>query len=255
MNELLTTCNLEVGYKNKTVLSNIDLVINSGEVVTILGANGIGKSTLIKTLTGEISPISGQVLIAGQTIQSYSQKQLSKHIAIVTTDKVLAGGLKVVELINLGRHPHTGYFGKLSENDMQIVRKAMDDVGIAHKAKSYLSELSDGERQKVMIARAIAQQTPIIILDEPFSFLDTASRIEILSLLKSICRTDNVGILLSSHDVSQAMRMSDRIVLVDKNREISIGTPNDLIQNQKIQNMFDNPDIIFDKDQSDFVLK
>ena len=255
MNELLTTYNLEVGYKRKKVLSNIDLVINSGEVVTILGANGIGKSTLIKTLTGEISPIGGQVIVAGKPIESYTQKELSKHIAIVTTDKVQAGGLKVIELINLGRHPHTGYFGRLADKDIQIVRKAMNDVGIAHKENSYLSELSDGERQKVMIARAIAQQTPIIILDEPFSFLDTASRIEILSLLKNICRTDNVGILLSSHDVSQAMRMSDRIVLVDKDREITVGTPYDLICNNKIQNMFNNPDIIYDKSQSDFILK
>ena len=131
----------------------------------------------------------------------------------------------------------------------------MNDVGIAHKENSFLSELSDGERQKVMIARAIAQQTPVIILDEPFSFLDTASRIEILSLLKNICRTDDVGILLSSHDVSQAMRMSDRIVLIDKNREISVGTPNDLIRDNKIQNMFNNPDIIYDQSQSDFILK
>lgn len=255
MKELLTTYNLEVGYKRKKVLSNIDLVINSGEVLTILGANGIGKSTLIKTLTGEISPIGGQVIVAGKPIESYTQKELSKHIAIVTTDKVQAGGLKVIELINLGRHPHTGYFGRLADKDIQIVRKAMNDVGIAHKENSYLSELSDGERQKVMIARAIAQQTPIIILDEPFSFLDTASRIEILSLLKNICRTDNVGILLSSHDVSQAMRMSDRIVLVDKDREITVGTPYDLICNNKIQNMFNNPDIIYDKSQSDFILK
>ena len=255
MKELLTTYNLEVGYKKKKVLSNIDLVIHSGEVVTILGANGIGKSTLIKTLTGEISPIGGQVIVVGKPIESYTQKELSKHIAIVTTDKVQAGGLKVVELINLGRHPHTGYFGRLADKDVEIVRKAMNDVGIAHKENSYLSELSDGERQKVMIARAIAQQTPLIILDEPFSFLDTASRIEILSLLKNLCRTEDVGILLSSHDVSQAMRMSDRIVLVDKDREITVGTPADLICNNKIQNMFNNPDIIYDKSQSDFVLK
>ena len=255
MKELLTTCCLKVGYKKNKVLSNIDLVIKSGEVVTILGANGIGKSTLIKTLTGEIPPIGGQVFVAGKPIENYTQKELSKHIAIVTTDKVQAGGLKVIELINLGRHPHTGYFGRLTDKDVQIVRKAMNDVVIAHKENSFLSELSDGERQKVMIARSIAQQTPIIILDEPFSFLDTASRIEILSLLKNICRTDDVGILLSSHDVSQAMRMSDRIVLIDKNREISVGTPNDLIRDNKIQNMFNNPDIIYDQLQSDFILK
>ena len=138
MKELLTTRNLIVGYKKKTVLSNIDLEINSGEVVTILGANGIGKSTLIKTLTGEISPIGGQVVVAGKPIESYTQKELSKHIAIVTTDKVQAGGLKVIELINLGRHPHTGYFGRMTDKDVQIVRKAMNDVGIAHKESAIL---------------------------------------------------------------------------------------------------------------------
>lgn len=255
MNSLLSTNNLSVGYKNKTILSNINISIDKGEVISLLGANGIGKSTLLKTLIGEITPITGDIFINNQNLSTISQKTLSKLIAIVTTDKVQAGGLKVHELVKLGRHPHTGFFGKLSENDIILTRQAIKDVGIAHKENAFLSELSDGERQKAMIARAIAQQTPLIILDEPFSFLDTASRIEILSLLKQISRQNQVGILLSSHDVSQAMRMSDRIILIDKNRNIFCGTPQQAVENSMIHNLFDCDNIIYDKNQSDFVIK
>lgn len=255
MDTLLTTQNLSVGYKNHTILSNINISIGKGEVISLLGANGIGKSTLLKTLIGELPPISGNIFVNEKDISSISQKSLSKLIAIVTTDKVQVGGLKVHELVKLGRHPHTGFFGKLSDIDIEVAQKAMKAVGIAHKKNSFLSELSDGERQKAMIARAIAQQTPLIILDEPFSFLDTASRIEILSLLKQISRQNQVGILLSSHDVSQAMRMSDRIILIDKNRQIFYGTPTQVVESSVIQNLFANDKIIYDSIQSDFVIK
>lgn len=255
METLLTTQNLSVGYKSHAILSNINISIEKGEVISLLGANGIGKSTMLKTLIGELPPISGNIFIKEKNISSISQKLLSKLIAIVTTDKVQAGGLKVHELVKLGRHPHTGFFGKLSDIDIEVAQKAMNAVGIAHKENAFLSELSDGERQKAMIARAIAQQTPLIILDEPFSFLDTASRIEILSLLKQISRQNQVGILLSSHDVSQAMRMSDRIILIDKNRQIFCGTPTQAVESSEIQNLFANDKITYDSIQSDFIIK
>ena len=179
MKALLATHSLSIGYKHTTILKDINISIFPAEVVSLLGSNGIGKSTLLKSLTGEIDAISGSVEIDNTPLKNLSNKALSQLIAIVTTERVQAGGLKVEELVSLGRHPHTGFFGKLSQKDKQIAMEAMQSVGIYHKKDSFTSELSDGERQKMMIARAIAQQTPIIILDEPFSFLDTASRIEI----------------------------------------------------------------------------
>lgn len=255
MDTILQTRNLTVGYHNEGLITGLNLSISRGEVVTLLGANGIGKSTLLKTITGEQSKISGEIIIDNRNIESYSQKELSKLIAIVTTDRVMSGGLKVRELVSLGRHPHTGFFGKLSDVDYAITTQAMKSVGIIHKADSFTSELSDGERQKAMIARAIAQQTPIIILDEPFSFLDTSSRIEILSLLITISRESNVGILLSSHDVSQAMRMSDRIMLLDRDRKLHCGTPQQIVETNTINQMFESDIVAYDKMQSDFVLK
>lgn len=252
---LIDIKNLSIGYKGKAFINNINLQLKKGEVLSLLGANGIGKSTLLKTITGEIGAIKGNITINSKHISDFSQKELSKIIAIVTTERVFAGGLRVSELVALGRHPHTGFFGKLSEKDIEIINNAISVVGITHKKDSFVAELSDGERQKTMIARAIAQQTPIIILDEPFSFLDTASRIEIFNLLKQISKERQTGILLSSHDVSQAIRMSDKICLVTSNREIHIGTPSEIIDNNYISTLFDNNKIIFDKSQSDFISK
>ena len=254
-NILIDIKGLSIGYKGNAFINGINLQLKKGEVLSLLGANGIGKSTLLKTITGEIPPIEGNITIKNKHIADYSQKELSKIIAIVTTERVFAGGLRVSELVSLGRHPHTGFFGKLSEYDIKIVNNAMRVVGITHKKDSFVAELSDGERQKTMIARAIAQKTPIIILDEPFSFLDTASRIEIFNLLKQISKETETGILLSSHDVSQAVRMSDRICIVTSNRKIHIGSPSEIIHNNYISTLFDNDKIIFDKSQSDFISK
>lgn len=253
--ELIDISDLSIGYKGNAIIENINFKLHCGEVMSLLGANGVGKSTLLKTITGELKPIKGVVNIIGHGINYFSQKELSKIISIVTTERIGAGGLKVGELVALGRHPHTGYFGKLTQLDINIIDYAIEMVGIKHKKNSFVAELSDGERQKVMIARAIAQQTPIIILDEPFSFLDTASRIEIFNLLKQISKQNNTGILLSSHDVSQAIRMSDTLCIVTTDKKLHIGTPTEIIENNHISDLFNNDNIIFDKSQSDFISK
>lgn len=252
-NSLIQFQNLSVGYKNHPCLASLNAELNSSEVVCLLGANGIGKSTLLKTISGELLPIAGDVKISGKSIKHYTFKQLASMIAIVTTDRIMAGGLTVKELVSLGRHPHTGFLGRLNNNDIEIVHNSISAVGMKHKENSYVSELSDGERQKVMIARALAQQTSIILLDEPFSFLDAASRIEILNLLKQISRRNNVGILLSSHDVSQSLRMADRIWLLTTNKHLVIGTPKSLIANKSIDELFDVKGVRFDSTQNDFI--
>ncbi len=192
--------------------------------------------------------------ILGKTLDSYSKKELAKMLAIVTTDPIQAGGLTVRELVGLGRQPHTGFFGRLSETDRKTVESAMSKTGISHKAEEYVAELSDGERQKTMIAKAIAQDTPVIVLDEPFSFLDVAARIEILSLLGSISATGK-AILYSSHDVSQALRMASKLMLFTRDRQLVCGTPSQVIANGDLAKLFDSESVVFSHTENDFIAR
>lgn len=249
----ISTRRLSIGYGRKVIASGLDITLMPGEVTAMLGENGAGKSTLIKTICGEIPPIAGEIEICGRALKDYSARQLARTIALVTTDRIQAGGLTVEELVGLGRQPHTGFFGRLSDTDLEIVRSAMHHVGIAHKAPDFVATLSDGERQKALIARAIAQQTPIIILDEPFSFLDVASRVEILSLLIDSAKANDTAILFSSHDVAQALRMADKILLFTPEKGIISDSPRHLIDSHRIEALFENRNVAFDPSQNDFV--
>lgn len=177
------TAGYVVGRHTTEIVSDINLTLYSGQMVSLLGANGAGKSTLLRTVAGTQPPLKGTVTVAGHNLATISRKALSRLISVVTTDRTMAGGLTVSELVGLGRQPHTGFIGRLGDNDRAAVADAMQAVGISHKAECFVAELSDGERQKVMIARAVAQATPIILLDEPTSFLDVASRTDVLQLL------------------------------------------------------------------------
>lgn len=249
----LQTNDLTIGYKDTVIASGLDITLFPGKVTAMLGENGAGKSTLIKTLTGEIKPLGGSIEICGKPLESYTPASLAKTIAIVTTGDIQAGGLRVKELVGLGRQPHTDFFGRLSAYDKRIVEEAMQSVGISHKADSYVATLSDGERQKALIARAIAQQTPLILLDEPFSFLDVASRVEILSLLIGSARENGTTILFSSHDVAQALRMADDILLFTPESGVTQASPLQLISSGRIKDLFPDRDVIFDSTQNDFV--
>ncbi|MCM1290348.1 MAG: ABC transporter ATP-binding protein [Prevotella sp.] len=248
----IKTSRLIIGYGKRPVAESIDVQLFEGSVTAMLGENGAGKSTLIKTLTGEIPMLSGCVEIFGKELKHFTRKELAQTISLVTTDFVQSGALTVRELVSLGRQPHTGFFGRLSEYDRKEVQQAMNLVGIEHKENSQVSSLSDGERQKSMIARAIAQDTPIVILDEPFSFLDVASRVEILSLLINLAREKNTTILFSSHDVSQAIRMADNIMLFSE-EGVRTASAADMVTNGKISKMFVGRNVIFDPVQNDFV--
>lgn len=251
----IKTLGLGIGYKKIPIIEGLNLELRKSTLTSLTGSNGIGKSTLLKTMTGELRPIAGEVFLYGKNIRDYSRKELSRMMAIVTTSPILAGGLTVREIVEMGRHPHTGMFGFLSDDDRRIVDKAMEFVGITHKERSFAASLSDGERQKTMIARAIAQDTPIIVLDEPFSYLDVAARIEILDLLGDLAHKEKKTILFSTHDVSQALRMSDRIWLVAKDRTLTDTTPAEAIKKGLLDNLFDSKKVVFSSDETDFVLK
>ena len=171
---------------------------------------------------------------------------------MVLTDKTFAGGLSVYELVALGRQPHTGFFGRLTKEDRRIVEEAMENVGIAHKARNYTAELSDGERQKVMIAKALVQECPLILLDEPTAFLDVVSRIEIMHLLHRLAIEQDKAILLSTHDIEQALVLSDKLWLLTKGEGLQCGVTEDIILNHRMDSLFPHKDICFDYDHGTY---
>lgn len=253
--QLLEAINLSTGYHGKAILNKLNFNIAEGELIALLGCNGVGKSTLLRTLTAELSAITGSIKIFGEDLTSMSRRRMAQLLAIVTTEQLQIGALTVYELVSLGRDPHTGYSGRLSSIDHEMIKKSMLSVGIYNKKDSYVAELSDGERQKAMIARALAQDTPLIILDEPFSFLDVSARVEILGMLKRLCKDTNKGILYSSHDVSQSLRMSDRIFMFTPDRNFINGTPKEIIDNNLISQLFSTDGVIFDPSQNDFIAR
>lgn len=242
----IETLSLSIGYKQKCLNSNLHLNLYAGEVTSLLGNNGAGKSTLLRTLAGFLPPISGEIIIQGKKRQEFSSKALSRSIGVVLTGKAMDGSLSVFDLVSLGRHPYTDFFGRLKTEDLRIVEKAMEQTGIAHKADSSLNELSDGERQKAMIAKVLAQECPIILLDEPTAFLDVTSRIELMLLLRNLARYEHKSILLSTHDIELALTLSDQIWLLRKQNGLDSGTPEDLVMNNTISSYFNRGNIHFD---------
>lgn len=209
---------LSVGYKGfPPVVSNINVEIKSGELTCLIGSNGIGKSTLLKTLTGFLPKLSGRLLLDGRDINMLSQRERAKYISIVLTYKSDVQNLSVTEMVGMGRMPYTGFWGKLNISDQTIVAEAIEMVGIEHLKNRMIQTLSDGERQKVMIAKALAQQTPVILLDEPTSFLDFPSKVEMLQLLHRLAKETNKVVFLSTHDLELALRIADRLVELNKN--------------------------------------
>ena len=184
----------------------------------------------------------------GKPLAKYSEKERSRTIGVVLTDRTFAGGLTVYELVGLGRQPHTGFFGRLTKEDKRIIEEAMENVGIAHKARNYTAELSDGERQKVMIAKALVQECPLILLDEPTAFLDVVSRIEIMHLLHRLAQEQNKAILLSTHDIEQALVLSDRLWLLSRQKGLKCGVTEDIILTHQMEDLFPSKNISFDYD-------
>lgn len=242
--------NLSTGYivkkDQKIVSQDITATIYGGELTCLLGANGIGKSTLLRTLSGFQPKLSGDVNILGKEIELYSEKELSTLLGVVLTEKCDIKNMSVRELVGLGRSPYTGFWGTLSQNDKTIVEQSISMVKIENLADRMLHTLSDGERQKAMIAKALAQQTPIIFLDEPTAFLDFPSKVEMMQLLHRLSRETGKTIFLSTHDLELALQIADKIWLIDQQSEVSIGTPEDLALTGKLSSFFARKGIIFD---------
>ena len=215
--------NLTIENGEKAILSDINQTLEPGRLVCLLGSNGVGKSTILRTLAGFQPPLSGEVLLDGKDLSSLSLSQRSKTVSIVLTERVEVPYMKVVDLVGMGRSPYTGFFGKLSEEDKGIASDAIEMIGISSLAERTIDTLSDGERQKAFLAKALAQQTPIILLDEPTAFLDFHAKISTLRLMQKLAHETNKIILMSTHDVEMALRLSDLLWIVQDGK-IQTGT-------------------------------
>ena len=206
---------LSVGYSpSLPVISDINAVVRSGQLTCLTGENGIGKSTLLKTLTGFLPKLGGELLLDGREVGTFSQRELARQVSIVLTQKPDIQNLTVEEVAGLGRSPYTGFFGRLHDADRTVIADALASVGIEPLRHRMIQTLSDGERQKVMIAKALAQQTPVILLDEPTAFLDFPSKVETFRLLQRMAHDRDKLILLSTHDLELAVRFADCLLEV-----------------------------------------
>ncbi len=254
MNETVRLTDLTIGYQTKqhktVVAEHLNAAVKSGELTCLLGRNGIGKSTLLRTLSAFQPALGGEILMStgnGQqaTVNRLTDKQLSRLIGVVLTEKPDVRNMTIEELVGMGRSPYTGFWGTLSKDDKHIVDEAIQLVSIDALRGRYIHTLSDGERQKVMIAKALAQQTPIIYLDEPTAFLDFPSKVEVMQLLHRLAREQEKTIFLSTHDVELSLQIADCIWLMEPEM-LNVGTPRQLADEGVLSRFIEHKGIQFD---------
>jgi iron complex transport system ATP-binding protein len=253
----IETKNLHIGYQQKksvsTIQKNISVQLHKGELVGILGKNGIGKSTLLRTLTGVQDAISGEVLIQGKNIQSYSLKELSSLISLVLTERLPESQLTVYELVALGRQPYTNWIGRLEKKDIEKINWALEQTEILSLANRHFNELSDGQLQRVLIARALAQDTQIILLDEPTAHLDMHHTIKIFKLLKKLSKEANKTIIITTHEVNLAINSSDQLILLT-DKEVVAGSKELLIESNSFDHLFSSEIVNFNSSLEQFIV-
>ena len=253
---ILKTANLSIGYTSKhqknIIANNLNVSLEKGKLVCLIGKNGIGKSTLLRTLTGVQSKLDGAVYLNSENLDNYQSNDLAKILSLVLTEKIPSSTLTVFELVALGRQPYTNWVGNLTPNDVTIVQNALEKTKTSHLAARKYYELSDGQLQKVMIARALAQNTDLIILDEPTAHLDIHHTFETFNLLKELTQKDKKTIIISTHEINLAIQIADILWLMTPDNFIE-GTPNELIKNNSFNNLFDSDILKFDISKKQFI--
>lgn len=257
MKASLEAFDLSVGYslkgnEHRCVASGLSMKLVPGEFVCLLGPNGVGKSTLIRTLAGMQNPLSGSIQVTGTPLAEMSPKDKARAVSVVLTESLPQGLFDAYSVVALGRHPHTGWTGNLSENDRARISWALAEVGAENLAARQVSELSDGERQKIMIARALAQETSLILLDEPTAFLDLPRRVELMRTLRDLARREKLSILLSTHDLDLALRSADKLWLLDSHGSLKTGMPEALALGGEIAVTFASREVDWDREQGAF---
>ena len=241
-----------IGYRNGKsvipVVTAINATLYASEIVALIGMNGAGKSTLLRTMSAFMSPLSGKVKFAKGDVEHLSSREMSQSVSLVLTDNDFAS-LTAMELVSLGRTPYTGFLGRLSADDKSVVVSAMERMGVAHLAGREIASLSDGERQKCMIAKAIAQQTPLMLLDEPTAFLDFRSKVQLFRTLRGLATEDAKSVVVSTHDIEMALRFVDKLWLICDGC-LYEGTARELADNGLLQRFIDGDGIVYDKENN-----
>lgn len=241
-NTILTLSQLSVGYntgqEKNILMENLNLDIPKGKFIALLGANGVGKSTLIRTIANLQKPLSGNIMLKGKNILAYDTKEFARQISLVLTDRIQGGNLNVRELVEMGRYPHTNWTGKLRSNDHEKVEEAIQLCAIGYLKDANIFEISDGQLQKAMIARALAQDGDLMLLDEPTVHLDANNRYAVMELLRKLVNETQKSVLMSTHQVEMALKMSDELWLANCGENIINGTPQKLIEKKEIEKAF-----------------
>lgn len=256
---ILTTHDLAIGYTlrgepPRIIASGLHLATRAGDLVCLLGPNGAGKSTLLRTLTGMQPPLAGHVQLAGADIARLAPRDLARLVSLVLTERVEVGQLSAYALVALGRHPYTGWLGHLTPQDEAVVQQALIAVDAVDLAPRPVHELSDGERQRVLLARALAQEPRLLALDEPTAFLDLPRRVHLLRLLRRLAHTSARAVLLSTHDLDLALRSADLLWLLDAGGTLHVGAPEELVLNGAFAAAFEREGVSFDAHSGTFQL-
>lgn len=257
-NTILTIKSLAVGYhlrhEQQILAQHLNLSLRTGELTCLLGPNGAGKSTFMRTLAGMHAPLHGSIHLHEKNLYHLKARELARKISVVLTDRVDAGNLTAYSVVAMGRYPYTGWFGYLGAKDTDIVQWAIQTTGIAHLTTRHLHHLSDGERQKVMIARALAQDTPVILLDEPTVHLDLPNRMSIVNLLRKLVKETGKSVLMTTHALDLALQCADKLWLMSK-KNIQAGVPEDLILQGAVERIFQKEGMQFDLTSGTFRLQ
>ncbi|MDR3143232.1 MAG: ABC transporter ATP-binding protein [Tannerellaceae bacterium] len=251
---LLNTLSLAIGYGNYVVQQDLNLSTESGNLICLIGTNGSGKSTLLRTLGGLQKPLKGNIFINGETLPGLSHSKRSLLLSLVLTDAIDDENMTVFDLVSLGRFPYTNWIGSLTERDRKIIQTAIEQVNLTTKVNAYLHEISDGEKQRAIIAKALTQDTPLVLLDEPTAHLDLPNRVEIMLLLRKLSVNTRKTFILSTHELDLAIQMADNIWLIDKNG-IEVGIPEDLMLSGRLQQIFGNSSFYFDRKDGHFSIQ
>jgi len=248
---ILQTHQLQIGYPQKTVAKDICLNIQQAELVAVIGINGAGKSTLLKTLTGNLTSLDGEILLKNHKLEQLNPKEISELISVVLTGAEFSQNLCVEELVALGRQPYTNWLGQLSNKDKAEVKDALETLEIEKFANRKCSSLSDGQLQKVLLARALAQETPLIVLDEPTTHLDLYHKVFVLKLLKNLAKKTQKAIVFASHEINLALQLCDQIILVHEGNVFQ-KTPKELLQEKLLEKLFPKDLVTFDAESRSF---
>lgn len=258
-NYIIELNDLTTGYKakksEKVISPHINAKMSHGELICLLGQNGAGKSTLLKTITGFLPPLKGNVILRGKGIAEYTILQKARLISLVSTEKIHFTGMTAYEVVAMGRSPYTGFWGRMSAKDRKLVEESLRQVGMEAFATRHVETLSDGERQKILIAKAIAQETPIIVLDEPTAFLDYPSKVKMMLLLKRLAHNLSKTVFISTHDLRQALLLADRLWLLDRDKGFACGTPDSLSSDGEINRYFDSEEMVYEPGEKQFRIK